>query len=66
MQAALSIHASFSEETAHPNAYHHLSQLSVDIQLSVLTIKLRESLGENAADTCSFIQLAKTKTLFIR
>ncbi len=33
-----------SEETAHPTVYHHLSQLSVDIQLSGL-IKCREDSG---------------------
>ena len=33
-----------SEETAHPTVYHHLSQLSVDIQLNGL-IKCREDLG---------------------
>ena len=33
-----------SEEIAHPTVYHHLSQLSVDIQLSGL-IKGRENSG---------------------
>ena len=33
-----------SEETAHPTVYHHLSQFSVDIQLSGL-IKYREDSG---------------------
>ena len=34
----------FSEEIAHPSVTHHLSQLSVDIQLSGL-IKFREDPG---------------------
>ena len=36
--------ATLSEKIAHPTAYHHLSQLSVDIQLNGL-IKCKEDSG---------------------
>ncbi len=37
MKAAHISKITLSEEIAHPTVYHHLSQLSVDIQLSGLT-----------------------------
>ena len=38
------LQVTLSEETAHPTVYHHLSQLSVDVQLNAL-IKCREDSG---------------------
>ncbi len=44
----------FSEKIAHPTVYHHLSQLSVDIQLNGL-IKSRENSG---------VQMKLTQVIF--
>ncbi len=43
-----------SEEIAHPTVYHHLSQLSVDIQLNCLN-KCRENSG---------VQMKLTQVIF--
>ena len=50
--------STLSEKIAHSTAYHHLSHLSVDIQLGGL-IKFREDSGVSGLGTCQKLRFSQ-------